>query len=146
MNGLKIQLKEQIMRANDLEEQYVDAKMNWAELDMEVDKLKLKLVQKNKVIQKFSSQVTKLEIGMVQAKQQLAEALNQIHEIETNEVYDNVMVSQNTLGQSLGGKKKGQVRESHNFSDERRSEESGENPVSSDDDEKFNQNISFDDE
>lgn len=35
---------------------------------------------------------------MVQAKQQLAEALNQIHEIETNEVYSNVMVSQNTFG------------------------------------------------
>jgi len=30
---------------------------------------------------------------MVNAKQQLAEALNQIHEIETNEVYNNVMES-----------------------------------------------------
>ena len=43
------------MRANDLEEQFIDAKMSWGELDMEVDKLKLKLQQKNKVIQKFSS-------------------------------------------------------------------------------------------
>jgi hypothetical protein len=42
-NSLKLQLKDQIIRANDLEEQYVDAKMNWAELDLEVDKLKLKI-------------------------------------------------------------------------------------------------------
>ena len=42
-NSLKLQLKDQIIRANDLEEQYVDAKMNWAELDLEVDKLKLKM-------------------------------------------------------------------------------------------------------
>ena len=53
------------MRANDLEEQYVDAKMNWADLDMKNDKLTLKLQQKNQALKLFSSQKTKLEIGLV---------------------------------------------------------------------------------
>lgn len=37
INKLKRQLKEQIVRANELEGQLVEAKMGWASLDMEAD-------------------------------------------------------------------------------------------------------------
>lgn len=60
--------------------------MNWGSLDMEVDKLTMKLQQKNKGIKMFSAQVTKLEIELVGAKQQLGEALNQINDLETEAV------------------------------------------------------------
>jgi len=43
LNSVKKQLKQQILRGNELEEQLVDAKMNWATLDMENDELCLKL-------------------------------------------------------------------------------------------------------
>ena len=76
INNLNIQLKEQIIRANELEDQLIEAKMNWGSLDMENDKLTMKLQQKNQGIKMFSSQVTKLEIELVSAKQQLGEALN----------------------------------------------------------------------
>lgn len=71
------------MRANELEDQLVEAKMNWAALDLESEQLNLKLQQKNKALKMFSSQVTKLEIELVRAKQQLGDALNQIHEMES---------------------------------------------------------------
>jgi hypothetical protein len=58
----------------------------------------------------FSSQVTKLEIGLVKAKQQLGEALNEIHEMET------MMPTPN-------GFRNNNLRESH-MSDGRGSEES----------------------
>ncbi len=56
-------------RANGLENQLVEAKMQWANLDMENDELTLKLQQKNQMLKVFSSQVTKLECELVQAKQ-----------------------------------------------------------------------------
>ena len=43
LNNLKIKLKQQTMRANELEDQLVEAKMSWATLDMENDELTLKL-------------------------------------------------------------------------------------------------------
>jgi len=58
-----------MIRANDLENQLVEAKMQWANLDMENDELTLKLQQKNQMLKVFSSQVTKLECELVQAKQ-----------------------------------------------------------------------------
>ena len=69
INTLKHQLKQQIIRCNDLETQLVDAKMNWAALDLESDELRMKLQHKVQALKMFSSQVTKLEIEMVRAKQ-----------------------------------------------------------------------------
>ena len=40
---LKLQLRDQIIRANDLESQLIEAKMHWANLDMENDELTQKL-------------------------------------------------------------------------------------------------------
>ena len=65
---LKLQLRDQIIRANDLESQLIEAKMHWANLDMENDELAQKLQQKNQMLKVFSSQVTKLECELVQAK------------------------------------------------------------------------------
>lgn len=79
---LKLQLRDQIIRANDLESQLIEAKMQWANLDMENDELSQKLQQKNQMLKVFSSQVTKLECELVQAKQQMGDALNQLHELE----------------------------------------------------------------
>ena len=39
ITNLKQQLKAQILRGNEYEEQLVEAKMSWATLDMEVDQL-----------------------------------------------------------------------------------------------------------
>ena len=44
---MRIQLRDQIIRGNELESQLVDAKMRWADLDMENDELVQKLQQKN---------------------------------------------------------------------------------------------------
>ena len=56
------------MRANELEDQLVEAKMSWATLDMENDELTLKLQQKNHALKMFSSNVTKLELELVKSK------------------------------------------------------------------------------
>jgi len=62
-------LRAQIIRGNELEDQLVEAKMNWAALDLEADELGFKLQQKNQALKMFSSQVTKLEIQLVQKTQ-----------------------------------------------------------------------------
>lgn len=59
----------------------------------------------------FSSQVTKLEIELVSSKQQLGDALNTIHEMET------LAVNGNVFDPNL-------LRESRKISPERASEES----------------------
>ena len=43
LNSLKIKLKQQTIRANELEDQLVEAKMSWATLDMENDELTFKM-------------------------------------------------------------------------------------------------------
>lgn len=65
-----------------IEGQLVEAKMQWATLDMENDELAVRLKQKNEQLKIFSSQVTKLEIELVRAKQELGEALNECYEYE----------------------------------------------------------------
>jgi hypothetical protein len=52
---------------------------------MENDELTIKLQQKNNQMKVFSTQITKLELECVQAKQQLGDALNNAHEINTTE-------------------------------------------------------------
>lgn len=87
----------------------------------------------------FSSQYTKLEIELVKSKQQLGDALNQIQELETTSDF--------TMGlqRIQKGKKQG-VRESHQLSAERKSEESKSRSVHSDESpNKHEQNLSYDD-
>ena len=69
LRNLKLQLKQQVLRGNELEDQLVEAKMSWATLDMENDQLTVKLQQKNQALKRFSGQVTKLEVELVNAKQ-----------------------------------------------------------------------------
>ena len=47
----------------------MDAKLAWANLDMENDELVVQLKRKNDIIKKYASRVTTLEIEIVQAKQ-----------------------------------------------------------------------------
>ena len=82
LNNMRAQLREQIIRGNELESQLVDAKMRWADLDMENDELVQKMQQKNQTLKFFSSQVTKIECELVQSKQQLGDAMNHIYELE----------------------------------------------------------------
>ena len=82
LNNMRTQLREQIIRGNELESQLVDAKMRWADLDMENDELVQKMQQKNHTLKFFSSQVTKIECELVQSKQQLGDAMNHIYELE----------------------------------------------------------------
>ena len=58
--------------------------------------------------------MTKLEIELVKAKQQLGDALNVIHELETQD-----MIEHKTKIKQIS-----YARQSNNFSDERMSEES----------------------
>lgn len=67
-----------------MEKNLVEAKMNWAGLDMECEDLAHKLKNKCDQLKIFSSQVTKLEIELVKSKQDLGEALNAIYEYEQN--------------------------------------------------------------
>lgn len=118
---LKLQLRDQIIRANDLESQLIEAKMHWANLDMENDELTQKLQQKNQMLKVFSAQVTKLECELVGAKQQMGDALNQLHELEVMQL-DQGGGGLPGLGRSSMSKSKSQKKRSQ----DRRSEESDE--------------------
>eukprot|EP00350_Pseudokeronopsis_sp_OXSARD2_P011852 CAMPEP_0170552146 /NCGR_PEP_ID=MMETSP0211-20121228/10087_1 /TAXON_ID=311385 /ORGANISM="Pseudokeronopsis sp., Strain OXSARD2" /LENGTH=75 /DNA_ID=CAMNT_0010859711 /DNA_START=2509 /DNA_END=2736 /DNA_ORIENTATION=+ len=65
-----------------MEKNLVDAKMNWADLDMENEDMAFQMKQKTDQLKIFSSQVTKLEIELVKTKQDLGEALNAVNDYE----------------------------------------------------------------
>ena len=65
-----------------IESQLIEAKMHWAELDMENDQLAFNLKKKSDQLKIFSSQLTQLEIELVKTKQELGEALNTVNEYE----------------------------------------------------------------
>lgn len=62
--------------------------MKWANLDMENDEICLKMQQKNDQMKKLSTQVTQMELDLVKTKQELGDALNQIHELATEQDMD----------------------------------------------------------
>ena len=53
------------------EQSLVDAKMMWAQLDMECDELTVTLRRKNDLIKQYQQRATKLEIDLAQAQNQI---------------------------------------------------------------------------
>lgn len=54
----------------------VDAKMSWANLDMDVDQLTIKLNVKTQALKTAEQRISRLENDLVVTKQQLGDALN----------------------------------------------------------------------
>lgn len=92
------QLDELSKQYNETERSLVNAKLAWANLDMENDELVMQLKRKNDMIKVYAQKVTTLEIEIVNAKQQLGDALNTVNEHELSHDSGN-----NTTVLSAGG-------------------------------------------
>ena len=98
------QLRAERKRANELEEQLIESKINLGQLDMENDEIMQKMHQKNHQLKAMSTKITSLELAVVKARQDLGEAMNQIHDLS----------SQLTLlhGQTLTDPSEGEAKKS----------------------------------
>jgi hypothetical protein len=118
------QLKQLLKENQALEANLVDAKFNWANLEMENDELTFKIQRKNEQLKIFSSQVTTLEIELVKAKQDLGEALNAVYEYEQTaadkelleQMESNMTFKEGSTFLGVGGGRNGSLESLENLS------------------------------
>ncbi|CDW72003.1 UNKNOWN [Stylonychia lemnae] len=81
-NYVKNKLSMVLIDKNQIEQQLINAKMQWATLDLQRDNLTIKLKQSNERYENLQVQMNGLQDELVRTKQELGEAMNSAYEYE----------------------------------------------------------------